>query len=473
MRFQISGYPKRVILYGDGPEVQLLCDEVLDLGFQPSCLLYGEASGDYRGVPVQAKAAIAQFQPADDLWVVPASSYHTLRKEIEAAHPALRQCVQREILFLAELLSHAELIDPPAVQAPSEPHTWMGMNLGFVMGGVETWVGETYHELRNEGERVKVIEPLQDSGYIYVGPGFYGVDPQDVVQIGPVERCSEYTRRTVELLCEDQPRIFIDNGSLRTMAGAYLAKKHLGIPIKVVSVIHGDAGIFYSRVKIFQEAIDTIVVVSDELRERALEIFPHRAADIKVKLRLPETKKASLAAKLPADTLHIAYAARLEVGNKRSLWLKDVAAGLAKRGVPFVLHIAGDGDCLETLRDFARDQGLEDRMRLYGRVDHSQMDAFYADKHAFVNFSISEGGPLTLFESMSHGLVPVVTDAGSAKRLIREGESGHIIDSPEQAVERLCGLAGDSDKLARTQRAALLALKAFKARQGDFTSEFR
>ena len=150
-----------------------------------------------------------------------------------------------------------------------------------------------------------------------------------------------------------------------------------------------------------------------------------------------------------------------------------MASGLARRDVPFVLHIAGDGDCLEELRAFARDRGLEDQMRLYGRVDHSRMDAFYADKHAFVNFSVSEGGPLTLFESMSHGLVPVVTDAGSAKRLILEGESGYLIDSPEQAVERLCGLAGDRQKLAAMQRAALLGLRAFKALQGDFTSEFR
>ena len=71
------------------------------------------------------------------------------------------------------------------------------------------------------------------------------------------------------------------------------------------------------------------------------------------------------------------------------------------------------------------------------------MDAFYQDKDVFVNFSVTEGGPLTLFESLSHGLVPVVTDAGCARRFIREGENGYLIDSPEAAVETLKGLAGN------------------------------
>lgn len=476
MRFRVVNFPDPIVLYGEKECVEGLCDDLMALGVLPERLTTSEGDRAYRGVPVGAFHEIRDLDPASGVRLIPSikpgESFGLKSKEILAINPHLRDCVQRDLEFMGELMTYAEPLDLPEVKTPSRDHTWMGLNLGFVLGGVETWVAETYHELKRAGAKVEILEPIQPSSYDYVGPEFYGIDPDEVIQVGPYEDFASYSARVFELLCEDAPRIFIDNGSFRVMAGAYLAKKWLKLPIKVVQVIHGDYDIFYNRFKFFRDQVDLVVAVSEDIRRHVVQMAPEWARDVKVKLRLPELHPESLKQKRADGALHIAYAARLEEGNKRSLWLKDVARGLRARGIPFVLHVAGDGQCAQQLRDFVEAEGFSEQMPLYGRVEHSRMNAFYADKHAFVNFSRSEGGPLTLFESMSHGAVPVVTDAGSARKLIREGESGHIIDSPSQVVDRLCALAQETQRLHAMQRAALAALTEYRDAQGDFISDF-
>ena len=105
------------------------------------------------------------------------------------------------------------------------------------------------------------------------------------------------------------------------------------------------------------------------------------------------------------------------------------------------MSIAGDGECYEPIKAHIAENHLENCVHMYGKIPHEEMDDFWRDKHVFINFSVSEGGPLTLFESMSHGLVPVVTNAGSASRLVFADKSGYIIDSPQTAVDALTELA--------------------------------
>lgn len=207
-------------------------------------------------------------------------------------------------------------------------------------------------------------------------------------------------------------------------------------------MVHGYASIFFGRVTRCQGCIDRLIGVSDAIAEELRQRLPHREQDISVYLQLPQAQPESLGKK-SGSTLGIAYAARLEIGNKRCLWLLDVMDGLKAARVDFSLSIAGDGECYELLKEHIQERGLGDRVHLLGRIPHQEMDAFYQDKDVFVNFSVTEGGPLTLFESLSHGLVPVVTDVGCARRFIRDEENGYLIDSPEAAVETLKGLSGN------------------------------
>ena len=68
-----------------------------------------------------------------------------------------------------------------------------------------------------------------------------------------------------------------------------------------------------------------------------------------------------------------------------------------------------------------------------------------------MNFSVAEGGPLTLLESMSQGVVPVVTRAGIYPQLIHNGKNGFLINNPKDVAEIISILSKNRDLLDRVR----------------------
>ncbi|MGI6254799.1 MAG: glycosyltransferase family 4 protein [Acutalibacter sp.] len=436
MKLYVKDYAKKIYVYGNPAVRPVVCRDLQRLG-----LSYEEVGSSPEEV---ADLSLEEGAPLV-IALGPEDAFGKIRRELVAQNESLQPHIWRDIEFFSELLTHAQVEDAPLCPEP-ERSVAVGMNIDFVLGGAETWATQLFFELKRDlapqGILVRMWEPRQQSGYLYVGREFYGIAAEDVIQFGMFDGFVDYTLAVLEQLTQQPPLLYFDNGSMHMLSAFYLAKKYLGLKTRILSVLHGDFSIFFDRVTRCQEVIDGFVAVSDDIAEHLRQRIPHRAQDISVYLQLPPVQSESLEKK-SGSTLNIAYAARLDPRGKRCLWLLDVMDGLAAAGVDFALSVAGDGEGYEPLKEHIQERSLGDRVHLLGRIPHQEMDAFYQDKDVFVNFSVSEGGPLTLFESLSHGLVPVVTDAGCAKRFVREGENGYLIDSPEAAVEALKVLAGD------------------------------
>lgn len=436
MKLTVTGYSHPIYVYGRPEARAAVCRDLqrLELAYTE----VGSSPQDVADLTLEEGAPLVIALTPEDI-------FGKIRNELVEQREGLKPHIWRDIEFFSELLTHARVEDAPLCPE-SERSVAVGMNIDFVLGGAETWATQLFFELKRDlapqGVSVRIWEPRQQSGYLYVGREFYSIAADEVIQFGMFQGFVDYTLAALEQLTRRPPTLYFDNGSMQMLSAFFLAKKYLGLKTRILSVLHGDFSIFFDRVTRCQEVIDSFVAVSDDIAEHLRQRIPHRAQDISVYLQLPPEHPESLGEK-SGSTLAIAYAARLEARGKRCLWLLDVMDGLAAAGVDFSLSIAGDGECYEPLKEHIQEQGLGDRVHLLGRIPHQEMDAFYQDKDVFVNFSVSEGGPLTLFESLSHGLVPVVTDAGCAKRFVREGENGYLIDSPEAAVEALKGLAGD------------------------------
>lgn len=439
MKLYVKDYPDAIYVYGRPEVCAAVCRDLQRLG-----LSYTEVGNS------PEKVAGLALGEGDKLVIAlgPEDMFGKIRNELAEKQEGLRSHIWRDIEFFSELLTHAQVEDVPLCPEPDRSVA-VGMNIDFVLGGAETWATQLFYALKKEltpqGVSVQMWEPRQRSGYLYVGREFYGIAAEDVIQFGMFDGFLDYTLAVLEQLTRQQPPLlYFDNGSMHMLSAFFLAKKYLGLKTRIISVLHGDVSIFLDRVTRCQEVIDNFVAVSDDIAEHLCQRLPHREQDISVYLQLPPEHPESLEKK-SGTGLRIAYAARLEAGNKRCLWLLDVMDALAAAGVNFELFIAGNGECYEPLKEHIQAQNLESRVHLLGKLPHEEMDTFYADKHVFINFSVSEGGPLTLFESLSHGVVPVVTDAGCAKRFIREGENGFIIDSPAATAEVLRKLAGNLD----------------------------
>jgi glycosyltransferase involved in cell wall biosynthesis len=65
----------------------------------------------------------------------------------------------------------------------------------------------------------------------------------------------------------------------------------------------------------------------------------------------------------------------------------------------------------------------------HGKVDNAEVCSFYADNDVdfFINFSVSEGQPVSIMEAMSFGIPIVATDVGGVRELV--GEGGVIVPS--------------------------------------------
>ena len=94
--------------------------------------------------------------------------------------------------------------------------------------------------------------------------------------------------------------------------------------------------------------------------------------------------------------------------EKNPLFLADIAAALQRRGVPFRLLSAGDGDAREALDARAAALGAEDRLlRLGVRTD---IPALFSAADVFILPSLYEGFPVVGVEAQAAGLPCLLSD---------------------------------------------------------------
>ena len=149
---------------------------------------------------------------------------------------------------------------------------------------------------------------------------------------------------------------------------------------------------------------------------------------------------------LPPDRRFISIVANLHNPIKdHPLFLR--AAARVRAAVPdarFV--IAGEGELMESLRDLARQLGIQDDVFFIGRCDNVAKLLFASD--IGVLSSKAEGFANAILEYMAAGLPVVATDVGGAREAISEGETGYVVPAgdDEKMAERIIELLNDPDR---------------------------
>jgi glycosyltransferase involved in cell wall biosynthesis len=109
------------------------------------------------------------------------------------------------------------------------------------------------------------------------------------------------------------------------------------------------------------------------------------------------------------------------------------------------LTIAGDGEHLGALRDMVQKKGLDNIVKVLGRVPHEDVASLMLDSDIFVIPSKRvEGFPMTIPEAMFAGLPVIGTSMGGIPEGIEEGKTGFVVKS------------GDSKILAKALRELVL-----------------
>jgi phosphatidylinositol alpha-1,6-mannosyltransferase len=116
--------------------------------------------------------------------------------------------------------------------------------------------------------------------------------------------------------------------------------------------------------------------------------------------------------------------------------------------LPYHVVLVGFGPEELALRELARELGLGERVEFAGRVSEAELSRKYAEADLFVLPATidargdTEGLGVVLLEALSHGLPLVATRRGGIPQIVRDGETGLLVEDGDipalgRAIERL------------------------------------
>jgi colanic acid/amylovoran biosynthesis glycosyltransferase len=141
--------------------------------------------------------------------------------------------------------------------------------------------------------------------------------------------------------------------------------------------------------------------------------------------------------------------------QKGQLLLLDAARLLEDRGTKFELVLAGDGELRAELESLITRHGLENIVRITGRITGDQVRDELLAARAMVLPSFAEGLPVVIMEAMALKRPVISTFVAGIPELVIPGEHGWLIP------------AGDAEKLANAMQACLDMEPEGIARMGE------
>lgn len=275
------------------------------------------------------------------------------------------------------------------------------------VGGVEEWTCDLCRGLRNYG--IDAVVGLTRSNRFH-RPEVFRQYCGDVVTI-EIDGTSgaEAGRRLAvsRALKRLSPEIVIPLGLADALveSAKSLAKRRR---LKIVYTIHAhEAGVIGDLNKLGR-ACQRVVSV-DKLSAKVIEsigcVSKKRIEVISHGVR--QATKPRLNRK---DRIRIAYVGRLDNRQKQSRMLPLICEQLAARRIPFELLIAGGGPEKNGVCAALSDHIEKGKVRFVGWRPKSQLyEEIYPNLDVLLVCSESETGPLSTWEAMMHGVVPVTS----------------------------------------------------------------
>jgi glycosyltransferase involved in cell wall biosynthesis len=107
---------------------------------------------------------------------------------------------------------------------------------------------------------------------------------------------------------------------------------------------------------------------------------------------------------------------------------------LRERGVDCIYDVVGRGSEAESLKRFAREIAVADRVSFHGHVPEPAAEHLIAAADVFVSVAESDGVSIALLEAMALGPVPVLSDIRANRLWVRDGVNGVLVQITPCAI---------------------------------------
>lgn len=171
--------------------------------------------------------------------------------------------------------------------------------------------------------------------------------------------------------------------------------------------------------------------------------------------------RAAAAVKQLASPLQLLFVGTLNEGKGAGRVLR-IAEGLQRRGVPYELHMLGDGPDRPHYEAWAADHELRDVV-FHGWVTRQEVGRFDAAAHFVLLPSQSEGWPKVLSEAMAYGAVPISSAVSSIPQILAETGAGvaRPVDDIAGQVDAIVDYVNNPDRWSAASRAGVAAAVRF------------
>lgn len=234
-----------------------------------------------------------------------------------------------------------------------------------------------------------------------------------------------------------------------------LAKQMSGKDVKIMTTLHGTditvLGYDHSlknAIKFGIEESDIVTSVSRSLARQTYEIIDTDKEIIPIYNFVRENEFPTCHNEELKESYGIAPEEKvlIHVSNFRKVKRIDTIIetfAKVRERIPSKLILLGDGPELLDMRQKARDLDVEEHVLFLGK--QNDVSAFYQLSDLVLLLSEKESFGLTLLEAMKTGVLPIGTNAGGIKEVIKHEETGYIVDigDSEQAAQYAIRLLED------------------------------
>ncbi|MBN6825616.1 N-acetyl-alpha-D-glucosaminyl L-malate synthase BshA [Staphylococcus caprae] len=234
-----------------------------------------------------------------------------------------------------------------------------------------------------------------------------------------------------------------------------LAKQMSGKDVKIMTTLHGTditvLGYDHSlknAIKFGIEESDIVTSVSRSLAQQTYEIIDTDKEIVPIYNFVRENEFPTCHNEELKESYGIAPEEKvlIHVSNFRKVKRIDTIIetfAKVRERIPSKLILLGDGPELLDMRQKARELDVEEHVLFLGK--QNDVSAFYQLSDLVLLLSEKESFGLTLLEAMKTGVLPIGTNAGGIKEVIKHEETGYVVDigDSEQAAQYAIRLLED------------------------------
>lgn len=328
-----------------------------------------------------------------------------------------------------------------------QPQIIFECDYGLGLGGIEAWTKSICSELIMDGRGNLHI--ISDTGNYDIPSILKGK-----VAMLPINHDEMFGEGTItaiiRFLLQQMPCVVVTGQFYVTLLAACLIKQHYPDQIKIISTIHFGQEELYRQYASVNVYVDRFIGVSKDITD-GLERhgvgeskIDHMTCPVKCEEVLERNYTIN-----PGQSIKLGFAGRVNGKQKRMDLIPAFAEELDRHKVNYCIEIAGEGDYWKKLRAYIENNGLEDKVKLLGRLEREEISAFWQKQDICFSLSDYEGRSISIMEAMANGAVPVVTATSGVREDISDGENGYIVEIQDirKLAERVALLERHRDTL--------------------------